>query len=303
MLPSPAFLPSHTDLTIANRIPDAAQRYQTRLPQGRRGKTGWLVSIEGRDSPPFVSRRQTRRATQEQPAAPAHQAQLFVDSDCQEPPTAIAAFPKHIIQVFRSFRQYGKAQNEPGYRARLTDWPEHLASSSGYLEGDTLCLNSSAADFSREMEQSSVIVLADYHPEQSHPLKTLRGPSQNECYAMLGRGERVLRYELFDLHRTEAAFELVFNYSDHASLIGRPTRGDFKVGELHVQQPVRVTVNGKSDATLTGRRARTYNFYDYIFLYLGICTDVRTLPWNGVRIRKPVPVAQARRVDLTKVLY
>ncbi len=87
------------------------------------------------------------------------------------------------------------------------------------------------------------------------------------CYY---RQANTLSFEIFKLIKKEPGrFSLHLNYSENELNIGIPTRNNHKIAAIKQQQVIQYRINGKSDFTLTGRKARTFIELDYLVEYKG----------------------------------
>ncbi|MGK7294275.1 MAG: hypothetical protein ACNS61_00435, partial [Candidatus Wenzhouxiangella sp. M2_3B_020] len=59
----------------------------------------------------------------------------------------------HVIQLFRSYRRYGKEEFRSGSRARIPEWPDRLTSTSGFVEGETLVVNETVRPWNEEIDR------------------------------------------------------------------------------------------------------------------------------------------------------
>lgn len=106
-------------------------------------------------------------------------------------------------------------------------------------------------------------------------------------------------FAVFNLVQRET-LELHLRY-DHF-YVGIPERQNFKICDLQAGEPVEVKVNGKTDFSLTGRRARLFKEQQYIFNYLGLYEEARLLKAPVTPVLKTVP-AERKLIDLLKPLW
>ncbi|MCX6132020.1 MAG: hypothetical protein NTX25_23555, partial [Proteobacteria bacterium] len=84
--------------------------------------------------------------------------------------------------------------------------------------------------------------------------------------------------------------------------VGDPKREDFKLGEVKKGKPIEIKINGKTDFSLTSRRARVFKEQTYIFNYIGDFSECKILkePFDFTLKRLP---SDRKVVDLIKPLW
>ena len=167
-------------------------------------------------------------------------------------------WPKHVLQAFVKITSYRKEENTHERREALTRWREAVLSRTGRVEAGALLLNERARERWGAFTHCDAVVLTDPHDPESARFREILSTRQGPDYTFLHPGERPRAYDVFSLLRTPHGWDVYLDYARHAFMIGQPRRGDYKVAELRPGRPVRVTVNGKRDFSMTGRRARTY---------------------------------------------
>jgi len=219
-----------------------------------------------------------------------------------EPAVLETTRPKTVLQVFHNVVSFGKEENNAAAREALCRWQETVSSRSGDAVEGTLSLPQGLFDDRPRFERSDLLILNDYND----PAKG-RSPLHEEAgtsgVTLLQLGSRSVDYEIFQLRRGEAWLELHLAYTRHAACIGAPHRNDYRVARLKPGDILRVTINGKLDFSASGRRARSYQVRDYLFLHLGELSSFTMQPETAPPNRKRVPLQQARHVDLREILY
>lgn len=213
-----------------------------------------------------------------------------------------ARWPKSVLQVFRRSTGYGKAENNHEAREALTRWRGTVLSRTGGVEGGTLVLGEDVRERWGRFAHCEMVVLTD--PDAGSRGMPGAFPAGLEPgHDFLQGLDRPRRYDVFTLLRSPAGFDLSLDADALRSLFHAPRRAGFRVAELREGRPVRVTLNGKQDFSMTGRRARSYLVLDYVFTYLGEAGGVELRPPDKVEQVKTVPLEEARHVDLRTVLY
>lgn len=219
------------------------------------------------------------------------------------PTIVVAANPKLVLQLFINVVCYGKEQNNALDREKQCRWQPILTSNSGYVAGDTLLLPESALSNRELFQRSDLIILNDYnHPDKPRSGIPLHDEVAGSGVSLIQFGHRLVNHEIFQFRRDANGMEIHLAYSQYDNHIGSPRRADYQVGHLSVEMPVRVTINGKLDFSMSGRRARTYVVRDYYFVLLGEFRKFGFYPKDELLTMKPLPLT-ARHTDLQTILY
>lgn len=211
-------------------------------------------------------------------------------------------WPKSVVQLFHRATRYGKAENTHEAREALTRWRGTVLSRTGGVRGKTLLLNEGVREAWGRFAPGELVVFHD-HEAESESFRRVLPSYQGPEYTFLQGLDRPRSLDVFTLVRTPEGFDLHLDGEALASLLRAPRRGSFRVAKLLPGRPVRVTLNGKWDFSMTGRRARNYVVLDYVFVYLGEVDEVEVRPAEAVEELKEVPLAEARHADLREILY
>lgn len=211
-------------------------------------------------------------------------------------------WPKSVIQAFHRAADYGKEENTHEAREALTRWRGTVLSRTGAVVEGTLVLPEEVRERWGSFGPCELVVLEDLEADSPDFRWTLSS-RQAGSHTFLSGLDRPRPYGVFTLSRSPAGFDLHLDSDALGTLFQAPRRASFRVAELRPRRPVRVTLNGKRDFSLTGRRARRYTVLDYVFVYLGKVDGVEVRPPERVEEVKTVPLAEARHVDLREVLY
>jgi len=216
--------------------------------------------------------------------------------------TIEATTPKTVLQVFYNVVSYGKEENNAAHREVICHWQETILSRSGEVKGQSLALPQALRVDWPRFERSDLMILNDYNDAAKgrSPLHEEIGTSD---MTLLQLGSRSVDYEIFQLRRGEAGMELHLAYTRYAAYIGAPRRSDYQIACLKPGSVLRVTINGKLDFSASGRRARSYQVRDYIFLHLGDFSTFTLQPDTALATVKHIPLQEARHVDLREILY
>lgn len=201
-----------------------------------------------------------------------------------------------VIQIFKSAEWIEKPDYTTEKRQWLGQWETCLASEAGYFMDKTLVLPFDKQE-ELNMKTTELVIVQDqksagqsFGPFAKQPLF---------CFTRPGRPS----FEIFRIHKTETGIiELYLNYEANAGSIGIPKRENHKIAELKQNKPIRYKINGKSDATLSGRKQRTYVEFDYIIEYLGQADAVRFMKPAQMEVEKKIPVEKCRLIDERQIL-
>jgi len=97
--------------------------------------------------------------------------------------------------------------------------------------------------------------------------------------------------ESIDIH-------LLWNYWN----VGIPERENFKIISLQKNKPVEIYLNGKTEFSMTSRRATTYNERNFIVEYFGEFDEFEFVDESDFNFTKKIPV-ECKRINLLKHLY
>jgi hypothetical protein len=206
------------------------------------------------------------------------------------------------MHVFHNMHSYGKSENSHEDRQYYLGWPNEFIFSAGHVNQNTVVLNESIEPHSRDFEQSQMLIMTDYTSKSSYRPICDQRQQTTESYSLIRDFEHPRNYSIFKLTKVDGILNLHLNYKDNGFYIGIPRRDDYLLAEIKPNQPLRVTINGKYDFSLTGRRARTFHLLDYLFVYYGEFSEFKVQPWNTISVPRPFPFSPTKHVDLQKIL-
>ncbi|MBU2019109.1 MAG: hypothetical protein KJ941_05635 [Bacteroidetes bacterium] len=199
-----------------------------------------------------------------------------------------------IIQFYKKDKFFTKSEYDSSGRNEFFSWPESIASKTGFLEENTLFLNSNAHS-NLNSKTIGLFVLQDHieAPPRKRDLK--------EFYFFSPQTLRS-NVELFELIKTGERYEVWFDGITNSFQIGIPKRDRFKLCNLEIGQSVEIKINGKHDFTMTGRSERTFREKQYLIKYVGKADSIEILAQNKIEKMKTLNVENLQKVDLRKIL-
>lgn len=194
-----------------------------------------------------------------------------------------------IIQVFRNINIYGKEEKSFELRKDAMEW-KPISSKSGYVANGELFLPEQITAHPQFLN-CDIITFNDHHP--SSDISNL--PELNHCFSTARKNQLAI----FELRmKEELELHLHYGYFE----IGIPERANFKLCTLQPNYPVEIKINGKTDASLTSRRARVFKEQYYIVEYLGDYTHCKLLKEPYDSYIKQIPETR-KVIDLIKPLW
>jgi hypothetical protein len=223
-----------------------------------------------------------------------------------------------IIQVFKSVVRVPK----PDYNTTFRHWAEHwdsiIPSLSGFISDNTLFLPLSEKQ-NTDITKAELIILQDTKDPKKvlseRGIRNTRDPFEEEAIKRITENYlhienmycmgpfRSKAFEIFKLEKnSENNFNLYLEYTANKSSIGLPDRNNHRIAELRLHQPIRYRINGKADFTLTGRKQRTFNEFDYIIEFLGHAEKIEFIELNPLHNSKTIPNANCKIINERKIL-
>lgn len=194
--------------------------------------------------------------------------------------------PIKVFQVFRHINVYDKTKksyNDRKDTIGLTDIP----SKSGYVFKDELYLPESILN-NPDLQTCDLVTLEDDFCPMPQSVA-------NRCFHL----KRKCIFDIFEI-KSKEVIELHLQYKYFG--VGTPERENFKLGEIKKGKPIEIKINGKTDFSLTSRRARVFKEQTYIFNYIGDFRECKILkePFDFTMKRLP---PDRKVVDLIKPLW
>lgn len=204
-----------------------------------------------------------------------------------KPDTILFEKPVTVLQVFKHQYDYLKEQRRFQERKVMAAWQTVFQSNSGYVANGELYLPESILN-TEGFEKANVITLVDFQTPGKH--------TPNHC---LHLQKSLVPYDCFKLKAMEdGGIEVHL----HWSFIGYFNPEQYKIAELYPNDIIEVRFNRVANATLTGRKARTYTEAYTILQHLGTFTRATLLRLPIMPKVKPLP-QPTKVVNLMKHLY
>jgi hypothetical protein len=197
--------------------------------------------------------------------------------------------PVRIIQVFRNINIYGKEEKSFELRKDAMTW-KPIPSKSGYVANGELYLPEHVATHP-QFSNCDIITLEDKHPSSAPSISA----ETNHCFSTA----RTNPLDIFEIRmKEELELHLKYGYFE----VGIPERENFKLCTIKQNSPVEIKINGKTDASLSSRRARVFKEQYYVIEYLGDFSHCKLLKEPFETHIKHVP-ENRKVVDLIKPLW
>lgn len=209
--------------------------------------------------------------------------------------------PKKILQVFRNINVYGKEEKSFEERKEEVAWKD-IKSKSGYVLNNELYLPEKILENPKLMT-CNLITIEDENKRINYTTAALRFSRidtddkkiKNQCFNLAHPN----KFEIFEIkYNDELEVFLKYRYFG----VGAPERENFKLCTLKMNCPVEIKINGKTDYSLTWRRARVFTEQQYIFHYLGDFDSCKLIKDPFEPVIKHVP-DERKVVDLIKHLW
>lgn len=199
--------------------------------------------------------------------------------------------PVKILQVYKNSYTYGKDQKSFNERKEKADWhPFH--SKSGYIKDAVLYLPESIIA-NDSFTNCNLITIEDENknPEFNTGTETVR----NQCFQQA----HSIKLHIFRIvNEVELEVFLDWGYFE----VGTPERENHKIGVLKKEEHLAIKINGKTDASLSSRRARVFKEQHYMLQYAGEFTSCLILKEPFEPVVKAAPT-NTKVVDLLKPLW
>jgi hypothetical protein len=210
--------------------------------------------------------------------------------------------PVRIFQVFRNIHVYDKTQKSFEDRKEAMAWQE-IPSQSGWVVDNELYLPEKILQ-DPDFTTCNLITLEDDNPRSFaltnlSPAKTTgtkEEQNHNRCFSL----GNFINLDIFKLKRDHKELELFLQHGYFE--VGIPARDNFKLCTLKKNSPVEIKINGKTESSLSARRARQFKEQHYIIDYLGDFRSCKLLREPYDPVIKQVP-ANRKVVDLIKPLW
>ena len=229
----------------------------------------------------------------------------------------------HIFQFYKKHWSIPKKDYTTETRQKFQNWDKQISSQVGYLKEKQLFLPFEKRNLIR-LNSVSGIILQDVigqnsSKEKLHLQKVAEAndfpdwfnrqqlanlDSQNPELAVYSSQKKIWDFEIFSIEKnTNKEFEIHLRYKVNEFRIGKPGRNDHKLCILKKNTPVKISINGKSDSTMSSGKERSYSEYEYIIEYQGESDSIEFKDLNKIETQKDVPQKFIKHIDLRKILY
>lgn len=207
-----------------------------------------------------------------------------------------------VFQVFRNINVYGKVDKSYESRKEKMAWKD-MPSKSGHIKDNELYLPEQILK-NPDLKTCDLITIEDDNEAEyfispdsklTNSLSSDNTPVLNRCFHLV----RPNTLDIFELRKNEnIELHLRYGYFE----VGTPERKNFKLCEINRHQPVEIKINGKTDFSLSSRRARVFKEQHYIIEYIGDFDKCKLLKEPYDAVLKHVPTNR-KVVDLIKPLW
>ncbi len=198
--------------------------------------------------------------------------------------------PIKILQIFSNILRYAKEDKSFDKRRERLAW-RPVESLNGYVKEGELFLPSGILEH-EALKRCNLITIKD---SLAPPFNYMERMESNDCFELTAPR----KLGNFNIQQAE---ELELHLHYNRFFIGIPKRNNIKLCNLRPNQPVEITINGKTDFSLTGRRDREFTEQLYIFEYLGDFKTCTVLKEKANPVLKQIP-AERKLVDMIKPLW
>lgn len=200
--------------------------------------------------------------------------------------------PVRVFQVFRNIHVYDKTQKSFEDRKEALAWQE-IPSKSGWVVDNELYLPEKILQ-DPGFTACNLITIEDNH--LVNVARTEYEQESNHCFTL----GNFIKLDIFKLKRDHEELELFLQHGYFE--VGIPSRDNFKLCTIKKNSPVEIKINGKTESSLTARRARQFKEQHYIIDYIGDFRSCKLLREPYDPVIKQVP-ANRKVVDLIKPLW
>lgn len=189
-----------------------------------------------------------------------------------------------VIQVFKKLACIEKPNYTPELRSSFWQWPEHIESTRGHLQDETLMLPNGSA-----VESATTVTLID----------SLRSDG------ILYSSPSPMVKKQFEIFRIQEDVENQLSIHTHFSslrLTEVPQSANHGIGLLAPGQGLRYSYTDRLDFSLSARKQRTFVLHDYIILYCGLTKHIEYRDPEQLVTRKLIDPESCKWVDERRVL-
>lgn len=219
-----------------------------------------------------------------------------------KPQQLIFKKPIKIFQVFRNVNVYGKSKKSFDDRKDDIAWKD-IHSKAGHISGNELYLSEQILK-NPDLENCDLIIIEDDNQIETFSSSDLSytkiiGSTNELEYNYCFRTSKPNKFRIFEIRNNEnIELHLKYGYFE----VGIPERENFKLCEIKMNLPVEIKINGKTDFSMSSRRARVFKEQSYIFEYKGDFDKCKILKEPYEPLLKQVPIDR-KLVDLNKPLW
>lgn len=213
-----------------------------------------------------------------------------------------------IIQIFKYKELFTKENYTPKNRKQLAVYPKEVISEQGYWEAEKVVLP--LAQKENLKAKPDLLIIQDLLQHEFVPNESWTRTPREAFRTFAHQGHYTFyqlqgfrSFELFKLQKAaEDRYELFLDYQSNSATIGVPRRQDHKLCDLRPGAAVRIRINGRSDFTLFGRKARSFHEFDYLIQWRGTTDKIAFQDPARIKNIKQLPQEFSTTVDERKPL-
>jgi hypothetical protein len=208
--------------------------------------------------------------------------------------------PVKVLQVFKLACVYDKESFSFELRKDFFEWKDFVAG-SGYVKekqlflvADQLPHNAASQEGLIILEYTAILDLLTTTKRSTNLSEEDKTPSR----CLWSPLNRATGFEVFTITYVDG-LELYLRYNYFK--LGEPERDNFLITPLHKNEPVEIKLNGKTDASMSSRRARVFKDQYFLIEYVGEFKEATILKSNlNISIQPP---SKFKSINLLKTLW
>ena len=209
-----------------------------------------------------------------------------------------------VIRVIKSRLEFNKEEHRGGLRLRKMNEKYEYETPFYHIENSKLYLHKSLKTVGIA-EKNDLIIIQELANEEEMKIPYANNIENfnfnNPKIIHLKHSLKAQSFEIFKLVEKDNEFELYLNYEGKSFFIGHPSRDNYKIANLKINQVVCFQINGKIVSTMSSRLETKYVEHNYTLEYIGEIDDI--VSSEQEMLKKLFPPKYSKQVDERKILY